>query len=192
MGGLSFGFFGGQPLVIIMTTAPLCLYIKGLWGFFIFWLKLLSTNMILIAIGFFFSPKNSNLWNKRRVWFKLSCNVRLCRSLEYFFSHFLRRVRRQSSDEMVHSVDWGNFCPFYKHRFCCRCSERHVQKWVSIQCLSFLPGRRRRHFITEFCIIHTVYIIYTICTTVSFNLIFLFLNFKLRFQQTLLFASLFK
>lgn len=29
VGGLSFGFFGGQPLVIIMTTAPLCLYIKG-------------------------------------------------------------------------------------------------------------------------------------------------------------------
>ncbi|RWS15462.1 sodium bicarbonate transporter-like protein 11, partial [Dinothrombium tinctorium] len=28
VGGLSFGFFGGQPLVIIMTTAPLCLYTK--------------------------------------------------------------------------------------------------------------------------------------------------------------------
>ncbi|XP_053212337.1 solute carrier family 4 member 11-like isoform X2 [Panonychus citri] len=32
VGGLSFGFFGGQPLVIIMTTAPLCLYIKVIYG----------------------------------------------------------------------------------------------------------------------------------------------------------------
>jgi len=30
VGGLSFGLFGGQPLVIIMTTAPLCLYSKGI------------------------------------------------------------------------------------------------------------------------------------------------------------------
>lgn len=29
IGGLSFAFLGGQPLVIIMTTAPICLYIKG-------------------------------------------------------------------------------------------------------------------------------------------------------------------
>lgn len=28
LGGLCFGLFGGQPLVIIMTTAPLCLYAK--------------------------------------------------------------------------------------------------------------------------------------------------------------------
>jgi len=29
IGGLCFALFGGQPLVIIMTTAPLCLYTKG-------------------------------------------------------------------------------------------------------------------------------------------------------------------
>lgn len=29
IGGLGFALFGGQPLVIIMTTAPLCLYTKG-------------------------------------------------------------------------------------------------------------------------------------------------------------------
>lgn len=29
IGGLSYALFGGQPLVIVMTTAPLCLYIKG-------------------------------------------------------------------------------------------------------------------------------------------------------------------
>lgn len=29
IGGLSFALVGGQPLVIIMTTAPLCLYTKG-------------------------------------------------------------------------------------------------------------------------------------------------------------------
>lgn len=29
IGGLCFAYFGGQPLVIIMTTAPLCLYTKG-------------------------------------------------------------------------------------------------------------------------------------------------------------------
>lgn len=29
IGGLVFALFGGQPLVIIMTTAPLCLYTKG-------------------------------------------------------------------------------------------------------------------------------------------------------------------
>lgn len=29
IGGLAFAYFGGQPLVIIMTTAPLCLYTKG-------------------------------------------------------------------------------------------------------------------------------------------------------------------
>ncbi|KAI1280565.1 Sodium bicarbonate transporter-like protein 11 [Halotydeus destructor] len=32
VGGLSFGFFGGQPLVIIMTTAPLCLYSKVIYS----------------------------------------------------------------------------------------------------------------------------------------------------------------
>lgn len=30
IGGLSFALLGGQPLVIIMTTAPLCLYTKGM------------------------------------------------------------------------------------------------------------------------------------------------------------------
>lgn len=29
LGGLAFALLGGQPLVIIMTTAPLCLYTKG-------------------------------------------------------------------------------------------------------------------------------------------------------------------
>lgn len=29
IGGLSYALLGGQPLVIVMTTAPLCLYIKG-------------------------------------------------------------------------------------------------------------------------------------------------------------------
>lgn len=29
IGGLFFALFSGQPLVIIMTTAPLCLYTKG-------------------------------------------------------------------------------------------------------------------------------------------------------------------
>lgn len=29
IGGLAFALLGGQPLVIIMTTAPLCLYTKG-------------------------------------------------------------------------------------------------------------------------------------------------------------------
>ena len=32
IGGLSFGLFGGQPLVIIMTTAPLCLYAKVVYN----------------------------------------------------------------------------------------------------------------------------------------------------------------
>lgn len=32
LGGLSFGLFGGQPLVIIMTTAPLCLYSKVVYN----------------------------------------------------------------------------------------------------------------------------------------------------------------
>lgn len=31
IGGLGFALLGGQPLVIIMTTAPLCLYTKGKW-----------------------------------------------------------------------------------------------------------------------------------------------------------------
>lgn len=29
IGGLVFALFGGQPLVIVMTTAPLSLYTKG-------------------------------------------------------------------------------------------------------------------------------------------------------------------
>lgn len=32
IGGLFFGIFGGQPLVIIMTTAPLCLYAKVVYN----------------------------------------------------------------------------------------------------------------------------------------------------------------
>ncbi|XP_075678042.1 solute carrier family 4 member 11-like isoform X2 [Dermatophagoides pteronyssinus] len=32
IGGLSFAFLGGQPLVIIMTTAPICLYIKVIYN----------------------------------------------------------------------------------------------------------------------------------------------------------------
>ncbi|XP_054162013.1 solute carrier family 4 member 11-like isoform X2 [Oppia nitens] len=32
IGGLSFSFLGGQPLVIIMTTAPICLYIKVIYN----------------------------------------------------------------------------------------------------------------------------------------------------------------
>lgn len=29
IGGLAFYIFGGQPLVVLLTTAPLALYIKG-------------------------------------------------------------------------------------------------------------------------------------------------------------------
>lgn len=29
IGGLFFGFFGGQPLMILLTTAPLALYTKS-------------------------------------------------------------------------------------------------------------------------------------------------------------------
>lgn len=29
LGGLSFGFFGGQPLIVLLSTAPLALYIKS-------------------------------------------------------------------------------------------------------------------------------------------------------------------
>ena len=29
LGGLSFAFVGGQPLVVLLTTAPLALYTKG-------------------------------------------------------------------------------------------------------------------------------------------------------------------
>lgn len=36
IGGLFFAIFGGQPLLILLTTAPLALYIKGLQFCFIF------------------------------------------------------------------------------------------------------------------------------------------------------------
>jgi sodium borate transporter 11 len=31
IGGLFFAIFGGQPLMILLTTAPLALYIKGIF-----------------------------------------------------------------------------------------------------------------------------------------------------------------
>lgn len=34
IGGLFFAIFGGQPLLILLTTAPLALYIKGLLFYF--------------------------------------------------------------------------------------------------------------------------------------------------------------
>lgn len=27
--GIAFGLFGGQPLLVLLTTAPLALYVKG-------------------------------------------------------------------------------------------------------------------------------------------------------------------
>ena len=29
IGGLCFSLFGGQPMIVILTTAPLAIYIKG-------------------------------------------------------------------------------------------------------------------------------------------------------------------
>ena len=34
IGGLVFAFLGGQPLVVLLTTAPLALYTKGIYIFF--------------------------------------------------------------------------------------------------------------------------------------------------------------
>jgi sodium borate transporter 11 len=39
LGGIFFSIFAGQPLIVVMTTAPLILYVKGK----------------------FFHPKNSNI-----------------------------------------------------------------------------------------------------------------------------------
>ena len=55
IGGLFFAIFGGQPLLILLTTAPLALYIKGLL-FYFFIIQLFNFNhckvLLLICKSF--------------------------------------------------------------------------------------------------------------------------------------------
>ena len=40
LGGIFFSIFAGQPLIVVMTTAPLTLYVKGEIHFFLSYKKI--------------------------------------------------------------------------------------------------------------------------------------------------------
>jgi hypothetical protein len=78
IGGLFFAIFGGQPLLILLTTAPLALYIKGIFIPFRF------VNDILI-IPMFFYLFSSHFEHLRRFSIGFLRHVRMCRPLVRLF-----------------------------------------------------------------------------------------------------------
>jgi hypothetical protein len=79
IGGIFFAIFGGQPLLILLTTAPLALYIKG-----IFFITFRLFSCILI-IAMFFYLFSSHFEHLRRFSIGFLRHVRMCRPLVRLF-----------------------------------------------------------------------------------------------------------
>ena len=110
IGGLVFAFFSGQPLVIIATTAPLCLYTKS---------RQQNENWFDSLTNLFFFPfGTSHHGNESPVWARFFCNVCIGRNIQWSIFDLVRHLWPQSVDEILYARNRRNFR--YVHLFCFR------------------------------------------------------------------------
>lgn len=91
LGGIFFSIFGGQPLIVVMTTAPLTIYVKG----------------FLLPIKISRNRTNLSFSDSRRLWIvsiRFPGHLRLGRALEFVFPYSLFVFRPVENYEMVDEV----------------------------------------------------------------------------------------
>ena len=111
LGGTLFSLLAGQPLIVIMTTAPIALYIK-----------------IIVAVaevhkhftGYIcFIVLMMNLTGARH---GLLRTVYECRSLECCLRDIVCNNQCNQADEVFHPLHRGDLCPLHLH--CLHCGRR--------------------------------------------------------------------
>ena len=115
MGGILFSMLAGQPLIVIMTTAPIALYIK----------IIVAVAEVTPFIGFFLSLFASRLLSIMRLFqivafsgarYGLLCSVHECRPVERRLRDNVRNNQCNQADEVLHQVYGGDLRVVHLHR----------------------------------------------------------------------------
>lgn len=126
IGGIFFSLFGGQPMIILLTTVPLAIYIKGTIWFF-FFIKCLDVSVIFKIsqeLGYDFLAMYACVGLFCQLFLILYSATELCslmkfatRSAEEMFSLFIAIAFTVESIRAIHNSEWKEFVKPLNGRF---------------------------------------------------------------------------
>ena len=114
LGGTLFSLLAGQPLIVIMTTAPIALYIKIIVAVAEVHKHFAGNVLFVVHI-----VQIMHLTGARH---GLLRTVYECRSLECCLRDTVCNNQRNQADEVFHPLHRGDLCPLHLH--CLHCGRR--------------------------------------------------------------------